>query len=62
MGLPSWTAFPLGKQAAVSGKAVKAALTIRPSRRLVRPATAFCSYTAVGMPETQAASTSGPEA
>ena len=62
MGLPSWRTFPRGKLAAASGKAVKAASTTRPSSRLVKPATAFCSCTAVGMRISQAASTSGPEA
>jgi len=60
MGLPSWCTRRRGKWSAASGKAVKAAFTNRPSRRLVSPATAFCSCTAVGMRMSQAASTTGP--
>ena len=62
MGLPSCWTLRAGKWRPASGKAVKATSTNLPSSRLVRPATAFCSCTAVGMPMSRAASTTGPEA
>ena len=60
MGLPSRCVFRAGNFASASGKAMKIASTNRPSVRLVNPGSAFCSWMAVGLRISQAASRTGP--
>ncbi len=60
MGLPTSCTLASGKKRRASSKAVKTTLTNLPSSLLVSPGSAFCSCTAVGMPISHAAITTGP--
>ncbi len=60
MGFPSRCVRPEGNPARASSKAMKIASAKRPTIRLVRPGSAFCSWMAMGMRKSHAASTTGP--
>ena len=51
----------LPKNDSVDSNVTAAALTHGASSRLVKPGTAFCSSSSVGMPRSAATSTTGPE-
>jgi hypothetical protein len=59
--LPVWTirAFTPAGTPFTSGKPVAITETVRARKRLARPMTPFCSWSTVGAPESEAASTGG---
>ena len=59
-GLPATNPL-LPKKDTVESNVTAAALTTRDKMRLVRPGTAFCSASSVGMPRSAASITTGPE-